>query len=151
MVAVRDASVVMDEFEIKIPTASWRRACFEPVHSATREKHRRQARRAAKAFLRTTVGNINSGRIDIDGHPTERRHTVSDDQRAGFVSGGADCVPGLQSSRRGFRVNVSDHLRLSRRMNSVASSVANVLPQGFSKRTTWAPWRFPISLMRSQK
>jgi hypothetical protein len=36
MVAVRDASVVMDEFEIKIPTASWRRACFEPVHSSER-------------------------------------------------------------------------------------------------------------------
>ena len=39
----------------------------------------------------------------------------------------------------------------SRRMKSRASSSLKVSPQGFSKRTSCAPWRLPISLMRSQK
>ena len=36
-------------------------------------------------------------------------------------------------------------------MNSLASSSVNVSPQGFSKRTTFAPLRFAISVSRSEK
>src|SRR5579864_3326734 len=36
-------------------------------------------------------------------------------------------------------------------MNSRASSSLNVSPQGFSRRTTWAPCRLAISVIRSQK
>ncbi|MBK7928240.1 MAG: hypothetical protein IPJ98_12320 [Bryobacterales bacterium] len=36
-------------------------------------------------------------------------------------------------------------------MKSRASSSEKFSPQGFSRRTTLAPWRLPISVRRSQK
>ena len=42
-------------------------------------------------------------------------------------------------------------LGFSRWMNSAASLSPKAPPQGFSKRTTSAPWRLAISVMRSQK
>src|SRR5580700_5580662 len=90
VVAVRNSRVVVNQFEVEIPTAHWRSTAVQELHRPRRHGHGRQPRRAAQPFLRAAVSDVDIRLVEIYLQATERGHTVRDYQRADIVSGGAD-------------------------------------------------------------
>src|SRR5580693_5181041 len=112
MVAMRDGRVVVNQLEVKIPTAYWSSALAQEPHSSRGHGHGRQAGWTAQPFLGATVSDVDTRPVEIDLHSAERSHTVRNHQGADIVSGGTDCLAWLQRSRRCLRVNISDNFGL---------------------------------------
>src|SRR5579863_1674243 len=112
MVAMRDGRVVVDQLEVKIPTAYWSTALAQEPHSSRRHGHGRQAGWTTQPFLGATVSDVDTRLVKIDLHSAERSHAVCNHQRADIVSGGTDHLARLQRSRRCLCVNISDNFGL---------------------------------------
>src|SRR5579883_2907528 len=85
MVAMRALVIVGKEREIKIPAMVHGFAALEMAEGAGRHGDRRESGRAAQAFLRATVSDINPGFVDFDGHGTERSHALGDHDSINLV------------------------------------------------------------------
>src|ERR1700722_16212160 len=80
------------------------------VDGARGDGERREAGRAAQSFLRTTVRDVDTGRIDVDGDAAERGDTIGDDERTDGSRGSRDREGGLRGAGRGFGMNEGDEL-----------------------------------------
>src|SRR5580700_5204083 len=106
MVPVRDGRVVMNQLEVKIPTAYWSSALAQEPHSSRGQGHGRQAGWTTQPFLGATVSDVDTRPVEIDLHTAERGHTVRNHQGTDIVSDGRDCLAWLQRSRRRLCVNI---------------------------------------------
>jgi hypothetical protein len=59
--------------------------------------------------LRTTVGDVDASAVELNRNAAERSNTVTDHERSHVMGGGTDCIAGLQSSRRRFSMDKTDH------------------------------------------
>ena len=87
-------------------------ALAQPFHGARRNGDGREAWRTAQSLLRATVGDVDAGLVDFDGHGAERGDAVGDDQRAHFMRGRADGFAALEGAGGGFGLDVGHDLRL---------------------------------------
>src|SRR5262249_35136042 len=80
----------VEELEVEIERLYGSPARLHAIPGAGRDGDGREAGRAAEAFLRATVGDVDAVLVDQHGHAAERGDAVGDHQRVDFVCGFAD-------------------------------------------------------------
>src|SRR6185503_19651522 len=97
--------VLGDQSHIQIPTLTGQPASFDGGERPLAHRKRRQAGRAAQAFLGTAVTDIDAEPIDANREATERRDGIDHEQRIMSSTHCADVFERLPGSGGSFRMD----------------------------------------------
>ncbi len=74
--------IIGEQLQVEIPDRVVDLAGAQLLDGARRSRERREAGRAAQSFLRTTIRDVDTGRVGVDGDAAQRGDAIGDDQRA---------------------------------------------------------------------
>ena len=112
MVVLVAGIIGVQQQQVQVPRLHRRGARLEAFQRARRHRDGRQARRAAQAFLRATVGDVDAVFVHQHGHAAQRGDAIADHQRVHLVRRLANGFRVVEHAGRGFGLHEGHQARL---------------------------------------